>query len=158
MLGLICLAWLYLRKLKLQCGGKYHPSEEPVVAVRRTYELSERELERTSSHPAARRTSQVAVLVHNQLRKSTSKKLKAPSPSWKSIETIRLTSQQGASTIQFKNENLKAAATRARPAMPLRIASTSFVSLDVSRLRTIVSHRRSNCLQFHALNVSHLDL
>jgi len=36
MLGLICLAWLYLRKLKLQCGGKYHPSEEHVEEVMRT--------------------------------------------------------------------------------------------------------------------------
>ena len=42
MLGLICLAWLYLRKLKLQCGGKYHPSEKHVEGVMRTSAVSTR--------------------------------------------------------------------------------------------------------------------
>jgi len=42
MLGLICLAWLHLRKLKLQCGGKYHPSEKHVEGVMRTSAVSTR--------------------------------------------------------------------------------------------------------------------
>jgi hypothetical protein len=71
----------------------------------------------------------VAALAHNQLRKSASNKPNAPSPSWKSMETNRLTSQPGASTIQFKNEKLKAATTKATPARLQQIASAGFVSL-----------------------------
>jgi hypothetical protein len=32
MLGIVCLAWLYIRKFK-PCNRKYHPSQEHVKAA-----------------------------------------------------------------------------------------------------------------------------
>jgi len=92
-----------------------------------------------TSRLAARKAKKITVLVHNQLKNMASKKPNAPSPSCKSIGKMRLTSQPGTSTIQFKKENLKAAVRKATPDMPLQIARASFVSQDMSRFWLICS-------------------
>src|SRR5579864_6741552 len=47
------------------------------------------------------------------------------------MDTKRLTSQPGPSTIQFRESTLKAAATRIAPATPLEMARRTLAGMDV---------------------------